>query len=410
MSYNPIVTRLAWLPAATAACAGVLAGGGCKEEVVFHNDDPWNDPTPYPSIGNGKILVTNSGDDSLTWFDLDTLEPVFDEVVGFYPPEREGPHHGATALDGSAYYIGLSNFVPGSGSGPHGSHGTGSSSGYLLKYDPATHRLADYAIVDRNPGDVRITPDGSMVLQSHFDLLKIQEFLEGKVPDMDSRLAVIDADSMTKLAMIPACPAMHGIAVSADSHEAYVTCWASDELAVVDLTDLTTPFTFERFPVGPGLNDPTMPSYGPYAAAVSPVDGSVWVSCLETGDVRVFDAATRTWDETRGPVVTGGAPFFGDFTADGARLYVPHQGDNAIAVIDPAVGGAPVQQIALPGAACDKPHGLMITPDDAHLLVVCEGDHLGPGTVAVLMREPAAVQTFFEVGVFPDDLILLRAP
>jgi DNA-binding beta-propeller fold protein YncE len=119
---------------------------------------------------------------------------------------------------------------------------------------------------------------------------------------------------------------------------------------------------------------------------------------------------TRTWDETRGPVVTGGAPFFADFTADGSLLYVPHQGDNALAIIDPAVGGAPVQQVVLPRTACDNPHGTIVTPDELHLLVVCEGNHTGPGTVAVLLRDPAAVETFFEVGVFPDDLILLRTP
>jgi DNA-binding beta-propeller fold protein YncE len=242
-------------------------------------------------------------------------------------------------------------------------------------------------------------------------MLKIQEVVkqpDWTIEDMYSRLAVIDAVTMDKIAMIPVCPAMHGIAVSADGSEAYITCYGSDELAIVDLTNLASP-AIERFAVGPGVVDPTMPSYQPYAAAVSPADGSVWVSCLRSEDVRVFDPATRTWDEARA-VTFGGLPFFADFTADGSRLYVPHQGDNAISIIDPAVGGASLQEVQLPLAACDKPHGVIVTPDEQNLLVVCEGDHLGPGTVAVLMREPAAVQTFFEVGVFPDDLIILGAP
>ena len=114
--------------------------GACSETVVFSDDAAWVDPKEYPAVGEGKILVTNSGDDTLSWLDLETLEPVFEEPIGRLPPEREGPHHGVAAKDGKSFFIGISNVVPGGGSGPHGSHGTGTAQGYLLKYDVATHR------------------------------------------------------------------------------------------------------------------------------------------------------------------------------------------------------------------------------------------------------------------------------
>ena len=58
--------------------------------------------------------------------------------VGDVPVELEGPHHLAASPDGKYIYYNLSNYVPGTGSGPHGSHGTGTVPGSLVKLDAAT--------------------------------------------------------------------------------------------------------------------------------------------------------------------------------------------------------------------------------------------------------------------------------
>src|SRR4030095_1127841 len=129
-------------------------------------------------------------------------------------------------------FIGLSNYVPGSGSGPHGSHGSGDVKGYLLKYGTDTLELTDDVLVDRSPGDVRLTPDESYVLQSHFDMLRITEFLnpaaDAAPESPNSVLAVIDPQTLSRVAMIEMCPASHGIGVAGDSLTAYVSCYASD--------------------------------------------------------------------------------------------------------------------------------------------------------------------------------------
>ncbi len=385
---------------------GILLAG-CTE-VVYQFDDHWTDDRDLPELGNGKILITNSGSDTLTWFDLDSLEPVFTEPVGRVAPEREGPHHGAALPDGSAYLIGISNFVPGSGSGPHGTHGTGTVPGLMLKYDAATHVLVGEARVDRSPGDVRVTADGALALQTHFDLLRITEALEegGTIDDMVAALAVVDTATMDLLEMVPVCPAPHGIAVAPDSSAAYVACWGSDELAVVGLAD---PFPVTRFDVGALGPNPASPRHEPYAVALSPADGSLWVSCLKTGDLRIFDPASQSWDDTRGPVATGGAPYFPTFTSDGSALLVPVQQSNAVIRVDPITGSV-TDTLSLPFDDCRSPHAIFITPDDQRALVVCEGDHIGPGSVAVLTLQPLALVTTHPVGVFPDDAILLRAP
>jgi DNA-binding beta-propeller fold protein YncE len=385
---------------ATVALVTLAACG----DVVYDADSHWDDPRDLPEIGAGKIIVTNSGDDTLSWLDLENLDVVFEEPVGRVAPEREGPHHGAVLPDGSAYFVGLSNFVPGSGSGPHGSHGTGSVPGYLLKYDTATHELVGETQVDRSPGDVRITPDGRYVLQSHFDLLRILEVVEagGSDEEMVATLAIIDAATMQRVAMVPVCPAPHGVAISQDSSTAYVACWATDELAVVTLDTRTV----ARYPVGIAPSDPTMPMHEPYAVAISPDDGSVWVSCLRSSDIRIFDPATASWDETRGPVSTIGAPFFIDFNADGTRAYAPVQVSNELLEIDTQTGDI-LRTLPLNIDGCRAPHAALVLPSEEKALVVCEGDHIDPGSVAIVLLAPFAVEAVRTVGVFPDDAILL---
>lgn len=380
----------------------LLCACGCSD-VTYSIDDPWPDPTSYPEIGDGKVIVTNSGDDTLSWLDLETLEPVFRSPVGRVPPEREGPHHGAALADGSAYFIGISNVVPAGGSGPHGSHGTGTVPGYLLKYDGATHRLVGEVLVDRSPGDVRLTPDERYVLQSHFDLLRITEVLsQGGDPEtMNSALAIVDPIRMERVALVSVCPAAHGIAIAADSSEAYITCWATDELARVTLTP---PFPVVRFPIaGTPTPPPAPPIHEPYSAAVNPADGKVWVSCLKTGEIRIFDPAAGAWESEA--ISVGPAPFFGDFTDDG-RFLVPRQGANQLAVVDVATKSV-LEQVALP-ESCQKPHAVLVLPT-GRAGIVCEGNHVDPGTVLrVALDGTLRVEAAYEVGVFPDDLVLIR--
>ena len=165
----------------------------------------------------------------------------------------------------------------------------------------------------------------------------------------------------------------------------------------------------KEWPVGDGSVIPTAPLNEPYAVAVHPLDQSVWVSCLKTEDVRVFDPGPKTW---RAPIATGGSPFAGDFTDDGALFIVPNQRTETLAFVDGATAMVTTTLI-LPAQACRSPHMVRILPDQQRALVVCEGDHIAPGTVAVvggIRTATPAVDTFRTVGVFPDDAIFLEAP
>lgn len=396
-----------------------LAGAGCADEVVYTSDPYWQDDTVRPSIGEGKILVTNSGSDSISWIDLATLEVVYTQPVGRLAAEREGPHHAAVSPDGSSIYVGISNFVPGGGTGPHGSHGTGDVPGWMLRYDTYSHELIGQSLVENNPGDVRTTPDGRLVLQSHFDLGKITDYLAGgeDAPDTpNSSLAIINARQMGEPTLVEVrseddeCGAGHGIAVSADSRFAYVACNSGDVIARVGLS-APYPVTTTKVGLAPGTL--TSPAYEPYAVAISPVDGTLWVSSTKSQDIRVIDPDAEPdadgLQQVGAPIpVVNGTPFFGDFTSDGATFIVAVQGQGTLEYIDTATRTRVSQQLPDgPDGACTTPHAVLVLPGDETALVVCEGNHQDPGTVAVVNIATRAVDAFFEVGVYPDDLVLL---
>jgi DNA-binding beta-propeller fold protein YncE len=324
--------------------------------------------------------------------------------------ELEGPHHTAVSPAGDYYYVGISNYVPGGGSGPHGTHGSGSEDGYCLKVDARDNRRVASVRVDPNPGDVIVSRDGRTLYQTHFDTLKITEVARrgGTEQEMHARLAIIDAETMTRKAMVPVCPAPHAVRLSADERTAYVACW-SDELAVVDLElALTNPTAaVKRMDVAQPAGTAVSPRHEPYALTMSPTSGEVWVSSMASRQVQVFNPQTGAMDAARTLTGLRGPPMFGDFTSDGRTLYLPYQLVDALAVIDPATGTVR-REIPLWEAGCVNAHQALLTPDERHALVVCEGDHTGPGTLhAVDLAEGTVVGTV-RVGIFPDSVSILR--
>jgi DNA-binding beta-propeller fold protein YncE len=394
------------------AALAPLALGACGEtQLEYASDKPWDTPQLLPPVGPaGRVVITNSLEDTVSLLDLDTMGSAnWGELaripVGLNPVELEGPHHTAVSPDGAYYYVGISNYVPGGGSGPHGAHGAGTADGYCLKMDASTNRLVASVRVDRNPGDVILSKDGSTLYQTHFDLLKIADVARrgGTEREMDSRLAIIDAQTMTRKAMVAVCPAPHAVRLSPDERRAYVACW-SDEVAIVDLADPSYPVT--RVKVAANSGTAITPRHQPYALTVSPTTGAVWISSLASRSVQYLDPATLTPDPARS-VFLQGSPMFGTLSADGNTLYVPYQSTEALAVIDAATSTVR-REIPLAPSGCLNVHQVELTPDERHGLVVCEGDHIGPGTLHVVDLVENKVVKTVEVGLYPDSVAILR--
>ena len=388
-------------PLALGACTGTT--GEKVPELDYSIAQPWPSGRELPPLGGGRIVITNSYDDTVSLLDLDSMGSAdWGELarvpVGLNPVELEGPHHAAFSPRGDYYYVGLSYSVDGAGSGPHGTHGTGTQDGYALKLDARDNRLVGSVRVDRNPGDLIITSDGRTLLQTHFDLKRLTE---GN--DINARLAILDADTMTRRAMVTVCPAPHAVRLSPDETRAYVAC-LSDEVAVVRLDQAGYPVT--RIKV-PNAGTATSPRHEPYALTVSPTDGSVWVASLASRVLHYLDPVSLTMRSERGVYGLAGSPMFGTFSADGRTLYQPYQRLDAVALIDAATSRVK-GEIHLSPSGCLNVHQVELTPDGQHLLAVCEGDHVGPGTLHVVDLATSSVVKTVQLGLFPDSVGILR--
>lgn len=362
-------------------------------------------PLVPPPAGETRAFVTNNLDDTVTVVDIDALlDGRSDEVVlghipvGFVPVEREGPHHVTT--DGEHYWLGISNFVPGSGSGPHGQHGSGRAEGHILKLRASDNAVVADVRIDRNPGDVRLTPDGQLVLASHFDELRIIEAAQDGVevgPELDSKLAIVDPVSMQRIALVAACPAAHGIGVTADSARAVMSC-VSDEVAIVDLAS----HEVRRVAVLDEPGTALAPVCFPYAMTM---DGDVaWTSCFNTGEIIAIDTAAAERDG-RSFQLLGQFGMFGEVRA--GVMAVAHQDADGVTFLDvSSADSVTLSSFRLFDASeCVRPHVAKWSADGAHVLVVCEGDLSSPGSlIAMDATAPHAIVGGAPMGLFPDDV------
>jgi hypothetical protein len=102
------------------------------EQPSFTLADFKSDPGP-PGPINGLFLMADNGSNLLSAMDQVARTVKWSAPVGFIPVELEGPHHITADPAGQFVYVNLSEAVVGSGSVPHGSHGTGTIPGFVLR-------------------------------------------------------------------------------------------------------------------------------------------------------------------------------------------------------------------------------------------------------------------------------------
>lgn len=382
---------------------------GCGQSVRFPADSHWPAATVPDWVHQPRFAVTDNLSDELSY--VSATEPVHlaDVPIGDVPVELEGPHHLAASPDGKYIYYNLSNLAPGTGSGPHGSHGNGDVPGTLVKLDAQTTQKLGEAPVDRSPGDVILSKDGKWAFVSHYDLLRVMEMLaKGGPPESGySAVAIIDTATMRRVSMTPVCPTAHGEGLSADEKTLYVTCALSDELAILDISDKLHPKVTARLKVGPAPGTLTSPAYSPYALTVSPVDGRVWVSDNTSGDVRVYDPAQGKMDDSQA-VKLDGVAMFGAFGSDGKTFYVPTRDNAQLAAID--VMTLQKRVLPLPPSICVFAHAFVLTPDGQTGVLVCEGNHpKSPGSIVYVNVPAFTIIGSVTVGMFSDGAAWLPA-
>ena len=348
--------------------------------------------------------VTNNGSDTISVFDRDG-DAVIHVPIDLEPDEHEAPHH--LAIDGASKSVFVALAFPPEPSKkkkePHGSHGGASDPGRVARLSLEDLAVTKEVDVDENPGDVVLTHDRTRVLVTHFDMKRAMDVAArgGASPStMFARLVVLDAKTMKSLGERAVCTAPHGVVTTKDDRTAFVACYGSDELAMVDLS--AEGFPTSRIPLGASQGVPGVPRYGPYSATLSPDESMVVVANLEGQDVRVFDRAKKQFvaDKTVPLAAKAFMPAF----LDDKTLLVPTQAPDGLARVDLEQAKV-TARAALTKAECALPHVVKIAKD-GRVYLVCEGDHTAPGSVVELDRESLAVKKRWPVGVYPDGIAL----
>lgn len=398
----------------SGVCLAVLlfsAASGCTDdELATQSFDPYTgDAFPnqrqklvIPPAGMG--VVSDSLSDTLSFIDLATGERFATYPVGRDPVTIDGPHHVVADTTRGALYVALSYPVIAGSSGPHAAHGSSSVPGYAQKLSLEDLSVLGQVRVDENPGDIVLSQDGERLVVSHFDLQRALQN-PGNLDAARATLAVIDPDAMLPSGSpapikIPLCIAAHGITLSRpDGARAYAACYGEDALAVADLQDPGG--EVKRIPVGPdaAIGNPT---YGPYAAVMSPDGETIAVSNTTSRDIRFFDVESETFDLTR-TIKTQGVPYFVGWTPDNKYIYVPTQQPDAVILIDVSQGNVEVDFRNLTGE-CEKPHQAELH-EGSGVFVVCEGDKLTPGDLVMLDPMTLSTSAKTEVGIFPDAIV-----
>lgn len=348
--------------------------------------------------------VTNNGSDSLSVIDRDG-DAVVDVPVDLDPDAHEAPHHLAIDSASKKVFVALA-FPPDvkqdeKKKDPHASHGNASDVGKLARLDLGTLAVRESRDVDENPGDVVLTHDRSRVLVTHFDMKRAMDVAArgGASPStMFAHLVVFDSKDMKRVGDRAICVAPHGVTITKDDKTAYVACYGSDELAVVDLTN--EGFATSRIPLGATQGVPGVPRFGPYSATLSPDEKLVVLADLEGQDVRVLDRATKRFLPDRG--VPLAAKAFMPAFVDGHTLLVPTQSPDGLVRID--LDKAKIERrTSFPREQCALPHVVRVAKD-GRVYLVCEGDHRGAGSVLEIDPETLGVKKSWKVGVYPDGL------
>ena len=352
-----------------------------------------------PAPKGTRAFVSNNGSDTISVLDLPGNEVVATVPVGRDPVGIDGPHHLAVDARGTVY-VALQYPEPASLPGPHAAHASSTRPGWVQMLDGADLHLLGQVQVEPNPGEIVLSPDGATLVVSHFDLAAA---VQGATPEAQkSSIAIIDTRTFgtpdgPRVRFVKTCRATHGASISPDSRTAYVACYADDALAIVDLAAAE-----------PTVTQISMGLRGPYSAVASPTGRWLAVGGTEGRETRLFDTTTRAPGKVA--IVTPGASYFAAWSADEKTLWIPTQGPDAIVVANAETGDVLRQRRFEPGA-CDKPHEAELGPGAApSVYVVCEGDHVTPGSVLELDPTTLETRATIRVGVYPDRLALRRTP
>jgi YVTN family beta-propeller protein len=171
------------------------------------------------------------------------------------------------------------------------------------------------------------------------------------------------------------------VAVAPDGKYVYLCGHRSDNILRIDIRNDSV---MACLALGADVPVPYISSYatkyGPEKIVVSSDCKTLYVTCLNTSEVVVFDLVK---DSITARIPIPSNPWGEALSPDGSELWIATWGANAVHVVSTATN----QVIAKIDSVSQVPHAITITPDGAYAYVACElasggAHHHGTGASA----------------------------
>jgi YVTN family beta-propeller protein len=339
----------------------------------------------FSTYPKGKVLATNQSEDLVSIIDISTnLVARYIQAgvpnVSAQPPEA--PHNLTVDEANGVYYV---NLVQG---------------GKVLKF-----RLSDNVKIGEVSGFLSPT---QIALSVTGDTGFVAQFSAGT-----TSIRLFNTRTMTLLEQIssPFLNKPHGIELTPDKRELWVTGNFSDNLMIVNMQDFST----SLLPLVP--NDSLPPGTGnrleAYQTVMTSNNKYVYVTCRKSNEVRVVDRDSMCVVKI---IPVGQMPLIPAITPDNQFVYVPNRNSNDVSVIRTSDNtlSATIANVG------PQPHGIAITNDGKYAYVSCENvsspipphhptvGSKTPGFISVIDLTTNTVIRRIEVGGFAAGIAIVQ--
>ncbi len=338
---------------------------------------------PFTVYPEGKVFVTNQAEDLVTVIDIATnlvARYIQAGVPNVFIQPPSAPHNITVDREHGYYYV---NLV---------------AAGKVLKYS-----LSDNTLIGEVSGILSPT---QVALSSTGDTAFVAQFASGT-----TAIRMFNTQTMQLYGQQIGSPFLnkpHGVQITPDKKQLWVTGNLSDNILVVNLNDLSTSL-IQLNNQPPGTGGVLLS----YQTVMTSDNKYVYVSCQESDEVRVIDRDSMKVVKV---ISVGMWPLILAISPDNAHVYSANRNSNDVSVIRTSDNTVETT-IANVGP---NPHGIDITMDGHYAYVSCEnvtsiipphhpttGSKV-PGFVSVIDLTSNQVIKTFEVGAFAAGVAVVR--
>lgn len=330
---------------------------------------------------NEKGFITNQSADVVAVIKPNDKQVIRLIPVGGRPSTIDAPHYITLSPDNKFFYVSLIQ------------------EGYVEKYDVTTHTQIGRMQAGLNPAHIVISPDGSTGFVTNFD-----------ASGTERTVRKFNTETMQVMEQLsdPMMTAPHGMALSNDGQYLYVTSQIGEFIFKMN----TNYFSNHDSLISAQIGSLPQGSYKPYQVILSSDNNFLFVSCVASNEVRVYNSSDLTFVRSY-PV--GKNPLLMKFIKNSNELFVCNRNDSSVTVINTST-----HDIRTVHDAGVQPHGVDFTSDGQYAYIACEtqlgfdGHHPTVGSTKIGVSRIIRVSDLnllpdkIEMGSFPAGIAIVK--